>query len=229
MATAEDKQSKPFHSVLSLICAGSGGSYGTGRKMAIETNNKKNDVKISKQFIKDCVNLNGCDQDAATMAKYATNMKMGAYKSKQSCCDALLTKSNAVNRIRAWLKEDARHHKFYFSGHGTGKQGGGICFNDGVLSYKDLAKIIGNKRCWIIIDACYSGWIVEWFKNKKGVTLYYSSQKNQVSADMGIDGGYFTQRYWSGSGTPIIKKKPILHTYADGTTSWQTCGEYTVY
>ena len=62
----KEESSKPFHSFLSLICPGSGRSYGTGKKMAVETNNKKNNVKISKQFIKDCVNLTGCDQDAAS-------------------------------------------------------------------------------------------------------------------------------------------------------------------
>lgn len=131
------------------------------------------------------------------------------YRSIQSIQDAQLKVSVAKQRITAWLKEDVKNKIFYFSGHGTNKYGGGICFSDGTLHYKDLAKLfeanVKSKEAiiMIIIDACFSGSIVDAFnhikEDKFSVKIYFSSQKNQVSCDKGSDGGWFTQEYFGGS------------------------------
>eukprot|EP01084_Bolivina_argentea_P239216 402092_1 len=151
VTSKEDESS--VKSILSLVCAGSGQKYGKGKKVALKTNRKSNNVDLSKINIKNSVNLNGCDQDNATVAKYVSwynRRNWGLmYKSKQSCCDAQLTVSSARNRIRSWLQEFKgqinKQFFLYFSGHGTEHNGGGICFCDGILYYEDLAKLFSEK------------------------------------------------------------------------------------
>eukprot|EP01084_Bolivina_argentea_P178382 308344_1 len=256
---AEQKKRIVTCSLLSLICPGSG--KGFGRKMAIKTNNKKNDSQFNA-YIKDSVNLNGCDTDNATITKhwnkksyYCDIVDIICYKSNQSCCDAQLTVQSAINRIRSWAKEDRDTFAFYFSGHGSKSNGGGICFKDGVLLYKDLIKLIPkSKREWttITIDACYSGFIVSALENcnlDKEIVARYSSQSDEVSADLGTKGGYFTRTFlwvpddcersdemnfdfdcrgvhWrNGPHTHLFDV--ANHDYSDGTTSTQQPGQWT--
>eukprot|EP01084_Bolivina_argentea_P189128 325347_1 len=237
---AEQKVQEPLTiSLISLICAGSGQSYGKGRKMAIKTNQKANACDANDQFIEDGVNLMGCDEDAATMARY---VKIGKgldfvfYKSKRSCCDAEMSMENACKKICRWvIEEEADVYDLYFSGHGTDKKGGGICFADGILYYKNLANVLKQfkkKRFVIIIDACHAGCIVNAFSGT-GIRccLYYACKANEVSADNGSSGGYFTSTYFQNYNTFMklwaTKQLPsVVQNYSDGTSSRQSPGKY---
>ncbi len=117
-----------------------------------------------------------------------------------------------------------------------------MCFSDGVLYYSDFAKLIdvnvkkldGCISMKIFIDACYSGWIVESFKNRSDIALHFSCQKNEVSADLGVNGGWFTTQYFTSydlGGDSYLKlkfggAKSVEHEYSDGTKSIQTPGYY---
>eukprot|EP01084_Bolivina_argentea_P178383 308346_1 len=221
------------YSLLVLACPGSGKVYGSTRKMAIKTNKKENNMNVSKQYIKNAINLQGCSMDDATITKkmHENNSitKNTLYKSIQSCCDAQLTVSSAADRIKKWLNEDVTCHQFYFTGHGSRH---GIVFSDGTLSYKYLSELIqkkGSGMTLIIIDACHSGSIVNSFKNIKSMMIYilYSCQSDENSADEGSDGGWFTQQLSKGdlSQTHINSVcQTVYHEYSDGTTEPQTPG-----
>eukprot|EP01084_Bolivina_argentea_P157886 275109_1 len=250
---AQPKKDPHHHSFLSLICPGSGNQFGTSRKVAKKTDNKANAIK-SNIYIKYSINLQGSAQDDATMTKYVKSYTGSGikYKSNQSVTDAQLTVYSAKQRIRVWMKEEGDSKQFYFSGHGSNKKGGGICFKDGILLYSELEKLTaatmkGKNKLGglsLIIDACYSGYIVDAFQhyeedvsgggydpklNKPDITLMYSCQKNQVSADLGTNGGYFTQKYFThevGHMNLLRGDQTVTHEYMNGTVSKQTPGTW---
>eukprot|EP01084_Bolivina_argentea_P088300 159443_1 len=231
------RKQKTVYSLLTLICPGSIKTPGVGRKMAIKTDEKTHIViDPNKPQKKNAIHLQGCDQDNTTITKWFSKMCKSehhtGWKSDKSCYDALLKVADAKRRISVWLNEKkADLFVFYYSGHGTDEGGGGLCF-DGVLYYKELAKLFGNKHGMIIVDACHAGWIKQSFMNNKNVAVYYACATDEVSADQGLDGGYFTQTYFNGDDLSSLKQlindniEPVTHTYSDGTCSDQTCGGY---
>eukprot|EP01083_Nonionella_stella_P032649 89357_1 len=226
-------------SLLSLCCPGTGGK-GVGKQVAVKSNGKINDIKNGANKISAAIHLNGVDEDNSTINKWMRSeplfqdKKTNAYKSKQSRCDATIKIKGAKKRVKAWLNEEnVGYHIFYFSGHGTKANGGGICFQDGALTYADFAKTIkenhdGKSYIILIIDACFSGLIHKAFKDMKYVTLCWACAGDQVASDQGLKGGYFTQTYFkSGKSLNNYFKngfKPIPQNYANGTSSFQTPG-----
>eukprot|EP01084_Bolivina_argentea_P254529 427913_1 len=226
-------------SLLSLCCPGSGkNKKGTARKIAVKSD--KTVYNVDKSVYNPYViSLNGCNQDATTISRWfdaaCKTQKVKSFQSDQSCVDAQLTVSSAKKRISKWLGKDDGETMFvfYYSGHGAD---GGICLHKDMLKYKKLLRYFKNKRAMIIIDACHSGSIEDaYFDDKKkrdyfGVGIFYACLKDEVSCDMGHDGGYFTQTYFKCRNMePFVNLvfdniKPVKHEYPDGTSSTQTCG-----
>merc|ERR1719474_1352109 len=162
--------------------------------------------RVSKQAVSDSQGL-AYDYAHVTREVILWNRMNGIQSSiaKQSAFDGNMKCEGAKGRITEWLaKEEGTNFLLYLSGNGSEK---GIQFDDGILSYDDLAQIVGAAKFGVsseieekkedeaspsnspmisvVIDAPHSGAAVDAFGplcgGKVRFELFYSSQKEQLS------------------------------------------------
>eukprot|EP01084_Bolivina_argentea_P132886 234498_1 len=226
--------------VLYLCCPGVGSTLGSGRKVALKSGGIKNPGVGNG----DNVDLAGVSHDQKTIEHFIEKIStgknaLGFYKQKSSIYDPRLSGIETKFKIADWLCAKGNVGMLYFSGHGAK---GYLCTsNKQKLTYSFIAQCIkcaknaDQKALIIIIDACYSGSVVDAFKDikKPRITIHYSCGADETSADCGIGvGGWFTNKlfdpkadYFFGDGPPV---PGTIHHYKDGDSK-QTPGSWKNY
>eukprot|EP01084_Bolivina_argentea_P132884 234496_1 len=232
----EETTQEPYITILCLICPGLKPTDDTSRKVAMKSGGKKNpgvgDGNVT-------IDLKGCKYDARTLSEYAKkeSKNMAVFISEMSHHYHSLTYHNITTCIGAWVCLSTTHCRvrmLYFTGHGGPS---GLCLGKGQLPYQFLALFLGeaanckemekwSKPLIMIIDACHSGSVVNYFKNikKPKILIHYSCGADEVSADCGVgEGGWFTREFFKRNdfGKPL---PGTIHTYKGGKKEPQTPG-----
>ncbi|WP_346353280.1 caspase family protein [Azotosporobacter soli] len=145
--------------------------------------------------------LAGVKYDVADVKQFLTTDSLWTGTNLTTVTDAQATKNNILNSINSLAgKVDANDNVFlYYSGHGYSGSGNMVAYDMAAVTPQmmyDSIVGLGNKvgaggHVTFVLDSCFSGSFVDYFKSRGGgsqYTVISASSSSEVSWDIGTNG-----------------------------------------
>lgn len=144
--------------------------------------------------------LPGVKYDVADVKQFLTTDSLWQGTNLTTVVDAQATKANILNAVnQVATKADANDNVFlYYSGHGYSGSGSLVSYDMSAVTAQMMydsisaigAKVGSGGHVTLVLDSCFSGNFVDYFKSRGGsqYTVISASASNETSLDIGTNG-----------------------------------------